>query len=119
MTEAIKRWSESKRVLIVATSLALVGVITITFTVIFVLHAQRCFAHWGNGVTTRTQNILDASQAKNNAEDEFIRSLASMNRAKELAAYNAYIAASDAYKKKQSENPPPPSPLNCVTTILD
>lgn len=71
---------------------------------------NECVAKWADAFAARTTAIAASAQARNDALDTFARSLSSHNQAVELAAYKAYLRASDTYKTDLKENPLPASP---------
>jgi hypothetical protein len=71
---------------------------------------SRCTQRWAAQFATRYERVLAVSNARNDALDVFVVSLASKNRDAELAAYRAYLKASAEYRQAQQTNPLPEPP---------
>lgn len=73
-----------------------------------------CLARWADAYTARVQQLTSASNARQQALDDFLRSLNTRNVSTETAKYKAYLHASDMYEQQQKANPVPDSPrLHC------
>lgn len=106
---ATSRWSVLLTLALLAAAGALFVVSAVTAN-----QYQRCVANWADQFTQRTTRLSAASAARNNALDVFVRSLATRDETRELAAYNAYLKASDEYNRELKANPPPTPPkLRC------
>lgn len=114
MKSAARQWLTSR-----ATNLLIIGLLaaSLTMTVVNQVQVGRqsdCLSRWADQYTARVQQLTTASSARQQALDDFLRSLNTRNLTKEKAAYNAYLRASDMYKKQQAAHPVPDSPrLHC------
>lgn len=121
MTGPVRRFVTSKWSLILTVILLGVSAAMFTVAVVRTVDEQRkmhdftqCLAEWADASTARTTMLSAASTARNDALDGFVRSLTTQDRVKELAAYNAYLKASDEYKRQSAANPAPAPPkLRC------
>lgn len=114
MNGKVRQWATSKwSVLLTLLLLASAGALLVV-SIVNTNSYQRCVANWADQFTQRTMTLSVASTARNNALDLFVRSLATKDEARELAAYNAYLKASDEYTRELKANPPPTPPkLRC------
>lgn len=114
MTAALHRWAGSRWTAVLALLLVGVAVALFIVSIVSANNYQRCVARWADQFTQRTVTLSAASTARNNALDAFVRSLATRDQVKELAAYNTYLKASDEYNRELKANPPPTPPkLRC------
>lgn len=113
---ALSRWTAALALLLIATASVLftVSVVSANDEQAKLRKYQVCVAAWADQFTQRTVKLSAASTARNDALDAFVRSLATRDQTKELAAYNKYLAASDTYTRELKANPPPTPPkLRC------
>jgi hypothetical protein len=110
----VRKWATSKwSMLLSLLLLAFAGALLIV-SIVNTNRYQRCVANWADQFTRRTTTLSAASAVRNNALDLFVRSLATRDEKRELAAYNAYLKASDEYSRELKANPPPTPPkLRC------
>lgn len=117
MISAIRRWASSKWSLVVGLLLMAVAGGLFALSLVQVNDEAKhrkeytaCLGAWADKSAARTTRLAGLSTARNDALDKFLRSLASRDEAKERAAYNAYLSASDAYNTAVKANPPPAPP---------
>jgi len=114
MLNAARRWLTGTVGSVLVAVLLGVSLTLTTVTLVKLTHQSSCLSRWADKYTARVQSLTTASNARQQALDDFLRSLNTRDQVKERAAYNAYLTASDTYKRQQQAHPVPDSPrLNC------
>lgn len=114
MALQVRRWLTGTAGSALITVLLAASLVLTVATQIRVSRQSDCLTKWADAYTARVQQLTSASAARQQALDDFLRSLNTRDRRKEKAAYNAYLKASDMYKQQQAAHPVPASPrLHC------
>jgi hypothetical protein len=93
----------------VCLALLVIGVANVRYTT----NQATCVRDWANAYAARTNALVPAATAKNNASDAWFRTLAlpeGERQAKFQAAFVLYLKASDRYTQIADQNPPPTAP---------
>jgi hypothetical protein len=74
------------------------------------LRRTQCLEAWTNAFATRYSSLLQRSNSRTDALDEFMRTLPSRDVQVEIATLRRYFKASDVYKEAAKNHPLPPVP---------
>jgi uncharacterized iron-regulated protein len=110
----VRSWLEGFWVQVAALALVLLSIAAGTFAQVEASRRERCVEHWADVFTARVQIITVASQKRSDALDALLLVAGGQDLNAKITAYNAYLKASQEYRRTLGDHPlPEPPKLRC------